>query len=238
MSREGVSVSYSSVIHNHLMGFVGVTYLREDATVMADTLWALLDPWLSDDIRKLWRRKCAGDGYKTMMWKIRVNILALYEIEAIPKSTAPKPQETLVNYEYTTRHKEYGSELGVKIAEHVMYKQAVMRYLYLFTELIQEGSDLETLTYMADLGYAFCTPYLSYEEAEHWREIEQATYYGKWRQFVEKLRLIIGILDRESILFARRVVDTTSLWEEHTLNVPDYSDQEDFNQMFYGEGGL
>lgn len=229
--KSETNVTYTGVIYNHLMGLISRAYLREDANVMLDTLWAMLDPWLNEDLRKLWGRKTMKGGYAGMMWKVRCCMLALYSIQALPPTQAPNPEKTLVYHEYSGYEGNYKDEIGIRISESIMFKSVMMRYQYLFTELIQEGSDLETLQYMVDLGYCFCTPYLSYEEYDEWQDVQMMTH--PWRQFIDKFRLVIGILDRESLLFARRVVDTTTQWEEQQMS--DYSDNPNFNDMVLGD---
>lgn len=229
---SATNVTYTGVIYNHFMGIISRAYLREDANVMLDTLWGMLDPWIDDDLRKLWRIKTMKGGYSAMMWKMRCCMLVLYNLQALPSTQAPNPEKTLVYHEYSGYGSSYENEVGVKISESIMFKTVMMRYLYLFTELIQEGADIETLTYMIDLGYCFCTPYLSYEEYEEWQEV-QSTSLSPWRGFIDKFRIVMGILDRESLLFARRVVDTTTLWEEQQMG--DYSDNPEFNRKILGD---
>jgi len=217
MSKSGgTNLTYVGVIFNHLMGIISRAYCREDMSTMVDTMWAMIDPWISDEVRRLWRRKCVGNSYKDTMWKLRCCMIALYEMEALPQSYTKNPEDILVYYDYCNPKDDTSRDIGIKIAEGINFKLFMLRYQYLFSELMQEGADPYTIEYMIDVGYALCTPYLSWEEQENWKETEQMFVMSPWRKLIDKLRILIGILDREALLFERRVVDTTSQWEETT----------------------
>jgi len=204
--RRDDEVSYFAVIYNHLIKLIELSFAREEITIHTGSLWAMLKPYIDDDLERIWRMKQTGGQYKSMMWKVRAIMLTLYQIEALPSSNIDVDLRVFGEFEPS-----YEKDDKVTLAGELKFRDLMMRYYFLLTELCSEGYDLESMHYMADLGYYLCSPYLTWEDLDEWKEQIDYGQWSRWRWFTGKVTIISGILDREGMQFRRRAIDQMSV---------------------------
>lgn len=203
MPKKDDEVTYFSVIYNHLVELIVLSYSREKIHLHTEALWGMLTPYIDEKTERLWKKKQRQQNqYKAMLWRLRVIMLTLYEIETLPRSNVDQNERVFSDYE-----PDYYDD-GAKIANQLEFKDLMMRFYYLLTDLVAEGYDVDSMNYMADVGYYMCSPYLTWEDMERWKQANDLRNWGgKWAWFREKLGIISSILDREGLQFSRRAID-------------------------------
>ncbi len=197
-------ISYFSVIYNHLVELIILAYIREQIHLHTESLWGMLTPYVDEKTEKLWKsKKRQKNQYKAMLWRVRVIMLTLYEIETLPKSNADGSQRVFSDYD-----PDYYNDESAKIANQLEFKDLMMRFYILLTDLVSEGYDVKAMNYMVDLAYYMCSPYTTWEDMERWKQAnDMRKLYGDFNWFTKKLGIVSSILDREGLQFSRRAID-------------------------------
>lgn len=218
-------ISFFSVIYNHLLKLIVLSYSREKVTMHSEAIWSMLQPYIDESLEKKWKEKRKmKNEYKAMLWRVRLVMLALYEIETLPNPNASEKERVFSDYD-----PQYKGEASV-IANELEFQDLMMRYYFLLTDLVSEGMDVSSMNYMADVGYYLCSPYITWEDVERWKQAtDMKEWGGKWGWFTKKIGVISSILDREGKQFSRRVIDQVGATEgtsSETMINPDIPEEE------------
>lgn len=203
MAKKNSGITFFNIIFDHLQVLSELAYGGRDINLSVDSLWSMLKPYIDDQLMSLWRTKTRQQNYDGMLWKIRICMLTLYKIEALPASNTD--QEKLVFGEYEPPRKE--QDKGMVVSGEILFKQLMMKHYYLRKDLVAEGIDLNSMQYMADLGYYYCSPYITWEDREKWQEANNQAQFNEWQWFNEKISIVSAIMDREGLQFSRRAID-------------------------------
>jgi len=196
-----------------LLKMIQLSYAREDYSWLAETMWAKLRPYIDDDLQKMWRMKAREQSYNAMIWKLRVIMLTLHEIGVLPESRIEPDKRVFGEYDAifeNPKHEDLFPSQRMSIAGKLEYSDLMMHYYFLTDDLVGEGYDLESMIFMADVGWALCSPYITWEDMEEWQEKNTLSQQFRWEWFKSKISLISSILDREGIQFKRRAIDYVS----------------------------
>ncbi len=203
MPRQKKGITFFSVVFDHLETLSELAFAGQDMNLTVDSLWSKLKPYIDETLMKLWQTKSRQQNYDSMLWKLRICMLTLYKIEAIPTSNVDK--EKLVFGEYQPARDE--QDKGLVVSGEVAFKDLMMKHYYLRKNLVAEGFDLNAMQYMADLGYYYCFPYITWEDREKWQEANTQARGNQWQWFNDKVSVVSSILDREGLQFTRRAID-------------------------------
>lgn len=225
--KDDSKFTFFAVIYGTLLNLVKLAYAREDFSWTADWLWFKISPYIDDELQKMWRIKAEGNSYNAKIWKVRMIMLTLQKIGVLPDSNAEAEKRVFGEYDpqfetpNQARTKE-GEELfpkdDVSISGNLEFGDLMMHSDFLLADLVKEGYDLESMLFMADLQWAFCSPYITWEDMEDWQQKSSLANFNRWEWFKTKVSMISSILDREGIQFRRRAIDVIDYQEQDMVN--------------------
>lgn len=205
------NISYHAVIYTSLLGIVEKSFHRQDINLKTEFIWNKLRPYISDDLERKWKeQRRETNHYKASMGRVRVIMLSLYQIELLPRSNVQNEELRV----YSDFEPKYGETSDAHIASELNYSDIMMRYWFLLDELVNEGMDIDAINYMCDVGWAFVSPYVTYEDREDWRQANDIrSFLGAVQWAMKKVGIISTVLDREGVQFSRRAVDQMGMGE-------------------------
>lgn len=210
MTKEGkaTELNFFGVIHNHLFGLIKLSTWRQDTTPHVDALLSYLKPYVDDELDKF-RCEAPGDEHGNRIHKIKIAMLALHRIGVIPHPSAGNKKRVYSSYD-KKEEEGFGISHG-GISNRRMFRQLLMKYYSLLSELTFAAFDMEAIKYTLDTGYALLTPYVTEDDRKSWKMCNFLAKLDPYSAMKKRMEILSMIMDREGFLFQRRFIDEMTI---------------------------
>lgn len=209
-TRGGEGLTFKSVVMSYLYRLSELTSKCEPMDFHADTLWAHLEPFLTEEDHEIWVEETSSlgiDQYQVSMNKLKVISLVLYKYGLLP------PKEHIYNKKYklqVERGKREDKGLTAHVIEDIEISQFFMRHMILMSYLTANQKDYGV---HIDVLWSILSPYATEEDYNDW-ESNNMTFgkegswsYNPYVWNIEKVKICMKVLDRADFLWKTGVVD-------------------------------
>ncbi len=209
MQGEQGKESFRSVIMGWLKGLSELTSTAEPFDYHVDFLWALLDRYTKDEDHDKWEEETQMMDYGASMVKLRIITLVLYKAGVLPKKQIAKRKfDVKVNAQKVGILNSGGMSSHLK--EDLGYTDILFYHQRLLSFLTKKKMDA---TVHIDTLWFILSPYITIEDYHKWKANNNtfgnpdSDIYETYMWNIEKVRIIVAVMDRADFLWKTTVVD-------------------------------
>ena len=202
--------SFRSVIMGWLKGLSELTSTAEPFDYHIDFLWALLDRYTVDADHDQWEDEThITDDYRASMIKLRIITLVLYKAGVLPKKSISK-RKFDVNVKAQKVGVAHSGGMTSHLKEDLGFTDILFYHQRLLSFLTKKRMDA---TVHIDTLWFILSPYVTQEDYHKWKMNNESfgnpdsQTYHTYMWNIEKVRIIVAVMDRADFLWKSTVVD-------------------------------
>jgi len=199
--------SFRSVVMAHLKDLSKLTCTAEPFDYHMNHIWAMLDPYTTDDDHRKWQRETVNNDYKSGMMKIRIISMVLYRAGVLPK-------RDIKNRQFPVQVKI--GKIGIKqgMTRHVKEDIGFMDILFNHMRIISMLTSRRMyVTIHLDALWFLLSPYITQEDYYRWQQNNEtfgnkgSDKYKPQMWNIEKERIIVHLMNRADFLWKSTGID-------------------------------
>lgn len=202
--------SFRSVVMGWLKGLSELTSTAEPFDYHVDYLWAILDRYTKDEDHDQWEDEThITDSYRASMVKLRIIVLVLYRAGVLPKKNTPKRKFNVHISSQKVGIKNSGG-MSSHLKEDLGFTDILFYHQRLLSFLTKKRMDA---TVHIDTLWFILSPYVTQEDYHKWKMNNgsfgnpDSDVYDTYMWNIEKVRIIVAVMDRADFLWKTTVVD-------------------------------
>ena len=207
LQRSPDGLTFKTVVMNFLYRLSEMTSVADDWNYSLDTLWSLLENYLTEDDHDEWERHSTGMDYASSMQKIRIIMLVLYRNGVLP-------YREINNRKYKLKITGEDVKLKKGMTSHIVDDIELTQFLFRHMLLLsyQTKNQMDNTIHLDALWFIL-SPYITQEDFYNW-DRNNKTYgnpedhrHNPYKWNIVKGRIVVTVMNRANFLWKSAVID-------------------------------